>query len=657
MATLPGSNTTISAAAAALAAGILYTCIAAPVSSNADGVPRIYGSASAIETQHGYCEGVEYAAQHIAETGLPVIFCGLPIATAGAVGREDTSGNSDTCVTSLAAGGSGVLHEHGGIVKVVTGGTIGTDQIVLSYSLDDGRTYKTHKLGTASSFVLPDVGVTMSFAAGDLTADETIHTWQGTGPRANASGLDTMFTELTNAQKFFRSGILIGDLQNSTEAGALRDDLNSYKSTVKRAVHFRANVLDRLPYATMSSTTVRATGVFTTTFADTNPDTIVRSAGSFVTDGFAVDDIVTISGSTDNDGTLSYKLDGVVALTLTCDASETLTAEASTAGVTIIGEGSLTFGDGAGGGGTDIVTRSRGSWLDDGFRVGDVVTFTDTVSNNVSGTITALSATVMTFAGGTLSGNEVIGMTVPTVTAGQTDTVWAAAIDAAFETITGTGASGAARLILGAGRARRTSAYTGWHYRRPVAWRDSIRAYQHDLHIAPWRYEDGPTGDDLNDADGNLVEHDDRVAGGSLLAGNFTCYRTYSNDAGAYIAQSLTRAGDGSVLQLSNNQAVVDLVDNTAQRSALTAVGQSIVRKPDGTITSAAAKVIEKKVNGDLAQAIADQGLGDGPRASRCVFTLSRDDDLSVVPATMTYVVALDLNGTVHTINGEIQVS
>jgi hypothetical protein len=80
------------------------------------------------------------------------------------------------------------------------------------------------------------------------------------------------------------------------------------------------------------------------------------------------------------------------------------------------------------------------------------------------------------------------------------------------------------------------------------------------------------------------------------------------------------------------------------------------VRKPDGTITNAAGRVIEKKVNDDLTQAIADQGLGDGPRASRAVFTLSRTDDLSVVPATATYVVQLDLNGTIHTINGEIQV-
>jgi hypothetical protein len=286
------------------------------------------------------------------------------------------------------------------------------------------------------------------------------------------------------------------------------------------------------------------------------------------------------------------------------------------------------------------------------------VTFAGTAggTNDVTGTVTAVSATTLTFATGTLGATEVIGMTSVTATAGQTWPQWIAAQDAEFEDITGTGASGAARLILCAGRARRTSAYTGWFYRRPVSWRDSIRSYQYDLHIAPWRWESGPTGDDLTDAEGNLAEYDDRVYGGAGVAANFSCYRTWHNDAGAYIALSLTRAGDGSVLQYSHNQAVVDLVDNTAQRSALTAVGQSVVRKPDGTITNAAARVIEKKVNDDLTQAIADQGLGDGPRASRAVFTLSRTDDLSVVPATATYVVQLDLNGTIHTINGEIQV-
>jgi hypothetical protein len=656
MATLPSSNTTINAAATALARGVDYVCIVGPVASNADGVPRIYGQATAIQTQHGYCAAVEHAARHIAETGKPVVFIGIPIATAGVVGREDTTGNTGTCVTTLAAGGNGVLQEHDGRVDVVTGGTIGTDQIVLRYSLDGWRTTRIHKLGTAGSFVLPDVGVTMSFAAGTLVAGDTIHTWHGTEPRSDATGWATAFDTLAAQQKFFRSMILVGELQNSTEAAALRDELNNYKTAVKRAVFCRAALKDRLPYATMSATTHRATGTFTITFGDDNPDTITRSAGSFVSDGFGVEDVVTIDGSSNNDGTLATALDGVAALVLTCDATETLTAEGPVSSVTIVGEASLTFGDN--GGSPDTITRAGGnpgSWVDDGFRVGDSITVADTVLNDGSYTITALTDSTLSVTTGSFA-EEVIGITTPTITAGQTKAAWMAALDAEYEDITGTGASGAARLDLCPGRARRTSPLTGWYYRVPVSERDSIASFQHDLHIAPWRYENGPTGDDLYDADGDLVEWDDRVDGGAGVAANFTTYRTYASDGGAYLALSLTRAGDGSRLQYTHNQAVVDLVDNTAQRASLTAIGQSLVLKGDGTITNASARVIEKRVNDALRQAIADQGLGDGPRASRCVFTLSRDDILNVDPATMTYVVQLGLNGTVHTINGEIQV-
>ena len=196
MATLPGSNTSINASATTIAGGTDMVCVIGPVASNADYTPRLYGQASAIQAYHDYCESIEYAAHHIAETGKPIVFVGVPIATAGAVGREDTSNNTGACVTTLAAGGDGVLHEHDGIVTVVTGGTVGTDQIKLSYSLDGGRTTKQHRLGTATTFVLPDVNVTMSFTAASLVSGDVIHTWHGSGPRSDATGWDLAFAAL-----------------------------------------------------------------------------------------------------------------------------------------------------------------------------------------------------------------------------------------------------------------------------------------------------------------------------------------------------------------------------------------------------------------------------------------------------------------------------
>lgn len=61
------------------------------------------------------------------------------------------------------------------------------------------------------------------------------------------------------------------------------------------------------------------------TFADADPDTIVRDAGSFLTDGFNDADSLTISDSVSNDG--EYTIDTVTATTITLDSGDTLVAE------------------------------------------------------------------------------------------------------------------------------------------------------------------------------------------------------------------------------------------------------------------------------------------------------------------------------------------
>ena len=61
------------------------------------------------------------------------------------------------------------------------------------------------------------------------------------------------------------------------------------------------------------------------TFADANPDTIARSSGDWTADGVAAGDIITISGSTSNDG--SYTIVSATSSTLTLVATDTLTAE------------------------------------------------------------------------------------------------------------------------------------------------------------------------------------------------------------------------------------------------------------------------------------------------------------------------------------------
>jgi hypothetical protein len=155
MATVPGANTSVSSTAGAGAAGVDLVCVMAPVATSADGVPRLFGSASALYAQHGYSEGLEYSALHFDRTRKSVLFCGLPIATAGVVGRVNKGGNTGSSVATVTAGGSGCLSEHSGVVTVLTGGTVGTDQILLQYSLDGGRNTKKLRIAPAARTRFP----------------------------------------------------------------------------------------------------------------------------------------------------------------------------------------------------------------------------------------------------------------------------------------------------------------------------------------------------------------------------------------------------------------------------------------------------------------------------------------------------------------------
>jgi hypothetical protein len=653
MATLPRAVTTVQDTATAKAAGQDLICILAPVPTSADLTPRQFGSASAIYAQHGYSEGLEYAALHIENTGLPVLFVPLPISTVGVVGRVATNGNTGTSVVSVAAGVSGVLGEHEGRVKVVTGGTVGTDQIILDVSADDGKSYKRVRLGTATSYVVPYLGVTLSFAAGTLVAGDTVITWFGAGPRAASADITTARTTLAGMLKFFRSMLLCGDVQNSTEALAFNTELDAYASSNDRFIYGRASIKDRAPLARMSQTRVRMTGSPTLTFAEVGAtaDTITRSSGSWITDGFAVNDLITVTGAVNGaNNETAARIVSLTATVLTLD-TEDLDAEVGTAGCTVVASPRLTFAEvGATG---DTITRSRGSWLDDGFRVGDIISVTGTASNNITGAsaITAVTATVLTLGSDDLAA-EVIASYGVTVVAGQTKAAWMAASDAAFAAV-----DAKKRIDLSAGRARIKSPFSDYWYRRPAAWDASVREYQHDLHVATWRKSDGPVLGDLFDSNGTLVEWDDRVDGGAGSAARFTTYRTWANGpAGAFIAKSLTREVDASLLSETHNVAVVNAVCSTVQLNAELAIGQSLILNADGTATEDSLTTIEDRVNSALRSEVLEDKRGEGPRASLAVWTASRSDILNVPGAVLNAVCRLNLNGTIQDVNTPVRV-
>jgi hypothetical protein len=544
------------------------------------------------------------------------------------------------------AGGDGILAEHDGVLRVVSGGTIGTHQIKLELSLDGGRTFQPIRLGTASSFALPNVNASISFGAGTLVADDVVLEWHGSGPQISTSDLATVRAELAAKDFRFRSALLCGDLPNEAAANAVVTQANAYATENDRHIYVRTSAPDRLPVARMTQTTWRMTGSPTLTFAEVGGtgDTITRSSGSWIADGAVAGDTFTVALSASNNIT------GVIAslsATVITLGSEDLAAEV-VAGCTVVGGPTLTYAEvGATG---DTITRSRGSWLVDGFRVGDVIDSSGTASNNFTdAAVTGVTATVLTLNTQDLAA-ESIRSSLVTIVSGETKAQWMSRLDDEFADV-----DSQPRIDISAGRAAFTSPYSGWMRRLPAAWLASVREYAHDLHVATWRKDIGPLGADLFDADNELVEWDERVDGPAGLAARFTTLRTWANGPrGAFVSLSLTRAGDGQLASLTHNEAVINDACNTVQLATENVIGRSLILNADGTATKDSLAVIAAEVNAALELELL-QSRGEGPRASSAVWAPDPADVYNVPEAVMHGSLDLNLNGTVHSVSTQVR--
>jgi hypothetical protein len=369
-----------------------------------------------------------------------------------------------------------------------------------------------------------------------------------------------------------------------------------------------------------------------------------------VTDGFTTGDLVTVAGTASNNFTDAV-VTGVSATVLTLDTQD-LVAETITTGVTVYASETVTFAEVGGTG--DTITRATGSWTADGFAVGDIVTITGSASNNVTtDAITALSATVMTLGSTDLAAEVIAGHRL-TITKALTMTAWISAKDSAFASV-----DAQKRVDVGIGRLRKLSPLTGWEFRRPISWAASIREYQHDVHITTWRKEHGPLLDwSIYDDDDNVAELDARTDGGAL-AGRFTCARTWANGPrGAFVARSLTRATEGSLLGETHNMAVANVGCTIVQSATENFVGKTPPLDSNGYLLSAERTALEEAVNTELQIALLQEKVpGEGPRASYARWTAATDDVLNVVDATVTGVLDLRVNGTIVSVTTLVKVS
>lgn len=649
MATLPTASLTVNEQSGAFAAGTNLCVVMGCVPQSADSLPRLMGSTQNLLSQYGYSPAVDYCSLHFQQTDLPVLFVGLPVATAGSVGQQNNSLVTGTSQVYVTAATAGIFEKCSGVFTVTQGTTVGTDQILGTLSMDGNQTTQTVRLGSNTSYAVPQLGVVLNFGPGTLNVGD-IFTFETAAPMWGSTALSTAETALAAQESLSRSWMVEGRLTNSTFAGYVTTAINAYQSTVERFSFARTQCPDYAPLAKSASVRVTSQVPGSCTFAAT---TITRTTGSWITDGFAAGDVVTVAGSVANNGKVVLPITALSATVLTV-ATETWTAETDATGVVVTGSEGLTFASTTITRAGDTSTGVAGSWLLDGFAVGDTVAITGATNsgNNVTAVITTLTATVMTCSASTFTA-EVNNTQAVSVKQTSNDGAYVALMTSNFATVDAQNG-----IDIGLGRAFIQSPITGWEFRRPAAWHASLREYQHDLEIPTYRKADGPLeGASITDANGNIIEHDDRVAGGTGVAGRFTCLRSYANGPqGVFVALSLTRDTDGALLSRTHNKAVADLACAVVQSATEGAIGQVLQLNSDGTATTASLSLLQQRVNKQLMINLLQQ-YQEGPRASSAVWTASTSDVLNVPGATLNGNLALELDGTLENIATTVSVS
>lgn len=202
--------------------------------------------------------------------------------------------------------------------------------------------------------------------------------------------------------------------------------------------------------------------------------------------------------------------------------------------------------------------------------------------------------------------------------AGETDAVYAAAIDAAFTTATN-------NVAVAAFAARVPSAITGILERRTPLY-GSINDLTPETVSENAAAIDGHAANAfLTDDLGNEIEHN--ALYDESLTDRFLVYRTWPGQAdGVYLTWARLLSTPGSSFQLILHRRIVNRAEQISDRFMAGQVHRPLAAKPDGTITESDAKRIETGLIADLRSGLA----GD---VSAVRYVLDRTKVITTVPS------------------------
>lgn len=573
----------------------------------------LYDSADEAFAALGYGKGYEFIANYNELADGQVLASNLTTVTAGAVVNVDNTQVKGSCTVSF----SGAPYDDEQLQIKVTddgndgnGTAVGTSGISFAYSRDGGLTFsRALRLGTATSYLIAALGVTVDFGTGTLKTGDLV-TATCIGPQWDSNGVAAAITALLARGDKPRAILICGDCPDRTTLQALIAQAAALR-TGNRFTQLFFNLRDYLPPAVFQgSRTFTAELSGETVSVDSVGKTYTRSAGSFLTDGLQVGDTVNWAGFSNSGNNGHQVITTLTATVMTCSAS-TLTTESNVASTTCSTLGESMTATAA----SKEYTRTVGSFVTEGFAVGQTITVTGftNAGNNGTKTIATVTATVLTV-------NETLVDETPavfgvTMSAKELDTTWQAALGGVVGDTLQTELVDQGVSPYG-GRARRVSPTDQSNKRRPAAWWALARWMGHDPAIAPYRVSDGELDVTITDENGDPEDHDERTMGG-LLANRISCLESRDDRPGVFVSLALTLDNDGAVLSRVQTKGVSDIICDVVQTETSTKLGSNEDVNTDGTLTEAAARSIEDYVRNQVEKRVLTKGpLDNEPQAS-----------------------------------------
>lgn len=181
-------------------------CLLGTSTLGATNTLQVINSSEGVTTGLGYGPLAEAVRMLIEESGGPCY--AVPLAsTAGSNSAVTPSGGGPTVTLTGTP-----VDNYDAIVQITLGGAIATSKF--KYTLDGGATY-SDEIFTAATYLIPNTGVTLNFAAGTYVLAET-YSFTSTAPSFNTTQLNAGLDAAFNDNREFGLVYVVGEAADAT---------------------------------------------------------------------------------------------------------------------------------------------------------------------------------------------------------------------------------------------------------------------------------------------------------------------------------------------------------------------------------------------------------------------------------------------------------